>query len=113
MFSDLSKLRLPQNFEAVGVTPVLMAVPVRKPNKTEFVRVHPEDQLDAFILETDDRETYFVPPECRAELGDDLKAVTLFRSVTRQGDPARCRALVAGGIAARRSGADGLANQRP
>jgi hypothetical protein len=85
VFSDLSKLRLPQNFETVGVTPVLMTVPVRKPSKTEFVRVHPDDQLDAFILETDDRKIYFVLPECGAQLGDDLKAVTLFRVVTRQG----------------------------
>jgi hypothetical protein len=84
-FSDLTKLRLSQNFETVGVTPVLMAVPVRKPNKTEFVRVHPDDRLDAFTLETDDQEIYFVLPECGAQLGDDLKVVTLFRAVTRQG----------------------------
>jgi hypothetical protein len=85
VFSDLSKLRLPQNFETVGVTPVLMTVPVHKPSKTEFIRVHPDDQLDAFILETDDRKIYFVLPECGAQLGDDLKAVTLFRVMTRQG----------------------------
>ena len=41
VFSDLSKLRLPQNFEAVGVTPGFMTVPVRKPTRTEFTRVHP------------------------------------------------------------------------
>jgi hypothetical protein len=85
VFSDLSKLRLPQNFEAVGVTPVLMTVPVRKPKSTEFVRVHLDDQMDAFTLETDDQEIYFVVPECGAKLGDDLRAVTLFRVVTRQG----------------------------
>ena len=85
VFSDLSQLRFPQNFEPVGVTPVLMAVPVRKTNKTKFARLHPDDWVEAFTLETDDQEIYFVLPKCGAQLGDDLKVVTLFRAVTRQG----------------------------
>jgi len=47
VFSDLSKLRLPQNFEAVGVTPGLMTVPVRKSTRTEFIRVHPTKLIGA------------------------------------------------------------------
>jgi hypothetical protein len=49
---DLSTLRLPQNFEAVGVTPVLLAVPVRKPDVTKFARLHRDDWVEAFTLET-------------------------------------------------------------
>ena len=56
VFSDLSQLRFPQNFEPVGVTPVLMAVPVRKTNKTKFARLHPDDWVEAFTLETADQQ---------------------------------------------------------
>ena len=37
---DLNALRLDQNFDAaVGVKKLLTTVPVRKPNRSEFVRV--------------------------------------------------------------------------
>ena len=39
---DLDSLRLKQDFsETLGVQRVLSHVPVRKPNKTNFIRVHP------------------------------------------------------------------------
>ena len=84
LFADLSTLRLPQNFETVGVTPVLTTVPVRKPQKAEFFRAHPKDRLDVFVLETLDREVYLIEPSLGVGLGDDVKAVTLVRAVTRQ-----------------------------
>jgi hypothetical protein len=47
---DPSRLRLSQDFAAtVGVKKVLITVPVREPNKQEFVRVHPDQ---AYRLET-------------------------------------------------------------
>jgi hypothetical protein len=41
---DLENLRLPQNFsETAGVKKLLRTVPVRRPNKQDFVRVHPDE----------------------------------------------------------------------
>jgi hypothetical protein len=40
---DPSVLRLSQNFsEATGVKKLVTTVPVRKPNKQDFIRVHPD-----------------------------------------------------------------------
>ena len=40
---DFNALRLSQDYtQAAGVEKLLTTVPVRKPNKTEFVRVHPD-----------------------------------------------------------------------
>ena len=58
---DLDKLRIPQDFQATaGVKKVLTVVPVRKPNRQDFIRVHPgEDwRLATAVLEDkENRET--------------------------------------------------------
>ena len=44
---DVSKLRLSQNFsDQVGVKKEQVVVPVRKPNKQRFFRVHPSPIFD-------------------------------------------------------------------
>jgi hypothetical protein len=41
---DSDSLRLPQNYAATkGVKKVLLTIPVRKPDKSWFIRVHPDD----------------------------------------------------------------------
>jgi hypothetical protein len=48
---DLDSLRLPQNYtELVGVKKVLSTVPLRKPHKHEFFRVHPSWTFEASVL---------------------------------------------------------------
>lgn len=72
----------------VGITKELVTCPVRKPNKQEFVRVHPEPeyQLRAHILELrEERETYLVLPAIAAELSGETRTVSLRLSVSRQG----------------------------
>jgi hypothetical protein len=72
----------------VGVTKELVTCPVRKPNKQEFVRVHPELEyrLRANILELrEERETYLVMPAVAAELPGETRLVSLRLSVSRQG----------------------------
>ena len=72
----------------IGVTKELIACPVRKPNRQEFVRVHPapEYQLRAHVLELkEERETYLVVPAIAAELPGETKIVTLRLSASRQG----------------------------
>ena len=64
---DPAALRLDQSFaDTVGVKRHLMTVPVRKPNRQDFVRVHPDPAFrltPAAIIEVkEDREVYLVPP---------------------------------------------------
>src|SRR4051812_18709708 len=63
---DPAALRLTQDFSAsVGVQKALLAVPVRKPDKSWFVRVYPDEtyRLQTAVIELkEDRETYLVAP---------------------------------------------------
>src|SRR5262249_23938242 len=63
---DPAALRLTQGFAAsVGVKKIPLAVPVRKPDKSEFVRVHPAEECrltTAVIKLKGERELYIVPP---------------------------------------------------
>jgi hypothetical protein len=87
-FSDLSKLRLDQSYaDIVGVKKLLMTVPVRKPNRQEWVRVHPEFRLPgAPIIELkDDRESFLVTPAVATQLSPgDFSVKDLFLSLSRQ-----------------------------
>jgi hypothetical protein len=48
---DLDALRV-EGLDDIGVEKVLLTVPVRKPRKTEFFRVHPDEDycLDSMVL---------------------------------------------------------------
>ena len=69
---DLDRLRLSQDFaDKVGVKKAIITVPVRKPERQWFVRVHPDQawRLKTLVLELkDDRETYLVDPDLWSEL---------------------------------------------
>jgi hypothetical protein len=86
---DLTRLRLDQSFaEMVAVRKLLTTVPVGKPGKQDFVRVHPgpEYRLDAaLIVLKDDRETYLVPPPIACELPGEYVLATIYTSINRQG----------------------------
>jgi hypothetical protein len=86
---DPEALRLSQDFAALAdVKPILATVPVRKPNKQDYVRVHPSEayQLTTALLELkDERENYLVAPDLRHELFGELVPVTIFTAITRQG----------------------------
>jgi len=87
---DPAKLRLSQNFaEASGVKKLITTVPVRKPNKQDFVRVHPSKdyQIEAMILETqDEHEAYLVLPEVYEHLPEGVAVAKVLRlAITRQG----------------------------
>jgi hypothetical protein len=87
---DPAALRLDQSFaEAVGVKKLLTTVPVRKPNRQDFIRVHrdPAYRLTpAAIIELkEDREVYLVTPLMAIELPGEFAAATLFTTVNRQG----------------------------
>jgi len=86
---NLDRLRLPQNFaDSVGVRKLLKTVPVRKPSRQEFIRVHPDPayHLDVAILELkEDREFYLCLPEIAGELSSEVAERTLYTAITRQG----------------------------
>jgi hypothetical protein len=74
---------------AMGVRKVLTSVPVRKPDRSSFVRVHPDD---AYALETavielkEERETYLVAPALWPALAGEATFATRvrFTAITRQ-----------------------------
>src|SRR5262245_7255711 len=88
---DPTKLRLSQDFTAeLGVKKKLLTVPVRKPDKAWFVRVHPDEKyrLPAAVLELkEERELYLVNPEILKDLAGEtaISPRTIFTAVNRQG----------------------------
>ena len=85
---DPSALRLSQNFsEATGVKKLVTTIPVRKPNKQDFIRVHqdPAFRLETAILELkEERESYLVSPNLWPELSGELTPKVLFTAINRQ-----------------------------
>lgn len=76
IYDNLDQLRVGQNFdEKIGVKKQITTVPVRKPNKQEFIKVHrsPEYRLDTIILELkSERENYIIDPALLGELPDEV-----------------------------------------
>jgi hypothetical protein len=86
---DPAALRLDQSFaDSVGVKKRLITVPVRKPSRQEFVRVHPDPAYrltPAAIIEVkEDREVYLVTPEMASNLPGEFVGATLYTVVNRQ-----------------------------
>jgi hypothetical protein len=87
---DPASLRLSQDFAALGVKKALLTVPVRKPDKTWWVRVHPDDAyaLQTAVIELkEERETYLVTPALWPGLAAEaaFSPRALFTAVNRQG----------------------------
>ena len=88
---DPANLRLSPDFlKAGGVKKHITSVPVRKPTKEEWFRVHPgqEYTLDTLVLRLKDcNETYLIAPALHAELATEatVGAYRLFTAINRQG----------------------------
>jgi hypothetical protein len=86
---DLKSLKLSQDFGAeVGVKKIVTTIPIRKPNKHEFVRVHadPAYQLQTAVIEIkEDRETYFVDQAIAIQLPDIVVPKLIVVAINRQG----------------------------
>ena len=82
-------LRLSNDFGSVaGVKKLITTVPVRKPNKQDWFRVHPDEsyRMNLGVIELkDDQEVYAVAPGLHSELADQMEPVTLYTCVQRQG----------------------------
>jgi hypothetical protein len=75
----------------IDVESVLTAVPVRKPKRTEFVRVHSGDDYmvpSMRVLERDtgmDTESYLVTRQMQHLVSDELRQVRLYTAITKRG----------------------------
>jgi hypothetical protein len=86
LFNDLTSLRLDPGEAASGAVEVLTRILVRKPQRHEFFRVHPDHVLDSTVFtDKEDRESfYFVTPTMRGPLVGEARPVLLVPAVTRQ-----------------------------
>jgi len=86
---DLKSLKLSQDFGSeVGVKKLITTIPIRKPNKHEFVRVHDDQayQLQTAVIEIkEDRETYFVDQAIATQLPDMVVPKLIVVAINRQG----------------------------
>jgi hypothetical protein len=86
---NISELRLSQDFHSmVGVQKALITIPVRKPNRQEFVRVRPGDEwsFPTAVLELkEERETYLVDSSLWHELPGEIVPKILYPTINRQG----------------------------
>lgn len=86
---DLSRLRLGQNFSAqCGIKKILRTVPVRKPGKQDFFRVHPDPEwrLETAVLELkEERETYLVSPDLWPLIPNEISPKLILTTLNRQG----------------------------
>ena len=85
---DFSKFALSQNFGAqIKVTKRLTTVPVRKPSKTQWFRIHPEYKLDVRLLKYGDSgdDYYLVEPSLAHQLKDLAQPFRLVVGADRQG----------------------------
>jgi hypothetical protein len=87
---DPKNLVLKQDFGmSTGVKKVITLIPVRKPNSSEFVRVHEDEQFQlqtaALIYKEDREEIYLVHPSLWAALPELIRPIALFLTINRQG----------------------------
>jgi hypothetical protein len=86
---DLGAFRLSQDFGvAISVQKIITTVPVHKPNKQNWIMIHPDEgwRMDAATLEIKgENEFYLVTPEMYVSFPDECMPVTLVTCITRQG----------------------------
>jgi hypothetical protein len=76
----------------IEVERVLTSVPVKKPKRDAFIRVHPEYVLDTLILERDsgmEKESYLVAPEVQDLVLQELRRTRLLLAVSNSQAPRR------------------------
>lgn len=89
--TDISAMRIPTNYgERFAVKKLLVTVPVKKPNKSTFVRVHDGDDWEFMGFIYEDKvagETYLLSAEVADVVSESVRAVKLHVGVERRGNP--------------------------
>jgi hypothetical protein len=87
-FPDIGALRLSQEFlQTAGVKKILMTVPVRRPLKQDFVRVHPAPEFrEAFaVIELKpDNERYLIMPQIATAVPREIVTEMFYTTINRQ-----------------------------
>jgi len=87
IFDDLEALGRPLE-EVIPSEKILTSLPVRKPGKTEWVRLHSKISTRAYLYEArDEGSTYLVTPEAVEPLRDVVRYVQLSLAVNYGGAP--------------------------
>ena len=82
---NLDDVAISQDFAATaGVTRVIGVVPIRKPRRSEWIRVHESYSLAVGLLNVE-QELWVVSRKVMAEVVDDAKPVSLAPTITRRG----------------------------
>ena len=88
-FADLDQLKISAgDADTLGVRRALLQIPVRKPGRQDWFRVHRDEsyRLDTAVIELkDEREIYLVAPHMRDAVLGETKFVRLLLAMTRQG----------------------------
>ncbi|MDB4759248.1 hypothetical protein OAF99_02795 [Akkermansiaceae bacterium] len=85
IFDDLEALGRPLD-EVIPSEKVLTSLPMRKPKKDEWVRIHPEIRTRAYLYEVrDENSNYIVLPEVVEPMKDVVRYVQLSLAVTYSG----------------------------
>jgi hypothetical protein len=86
---DLKNLVLDQSFiETAGVKKLLTHVPVRRPDKQTFIRVHPSHlyRANMAVVELrDEREMYLLTSNVVNAMANEYSMACVFTAITRQG----------------------------
>jgi hypothetical protein len=87
-FRDLEALKVsPESLSGGGAREVLTQVPVRKPNRHEFIRTHPDLEMSlvtTVYTDKENRETFLVAPNMREALLGEARVVLIVTGITRQ-----------------------------
>ena len=85
---DFEELKLPQDYGSLtNVKKLLLHIPIRKPNRNEFFRVHPELFYQGLFFEDkNDRELYLIDGVTREEILSELVAKAIFVYVNRNNE---------------------------
>lgn len=86
--ASLAALRLPATYGAtLGVKKLLTKVPVGKPQKSQFIRTHADEDMTFRVMlleQKESRETYVVMPDVAQELSELARPVQLHAAIDRQ-----------------------------
>ena len=85
---DLDKMRLKQDFAGGAVKKHITTIPIGKPGRFSYIRVHSDPAFHFKTLVLDmkqDRETYLVQEELQEELAEDLTPKIILPTLTKQG----------------------------
>jgi hypothetical protein len=86
---DFNALRLPTDYEALaGVEPAHLTIKIRKPNRQEWFRIHPDPEWTfptLMFMNQEDNELFLVDRPLQPALASELRPMAIYTTITRAG----------------------------